>query len=465
MALVTQHLTLAYDQTVIIDNLDFSLSSGEFTLLMGPSGSGKSTFLKAMAGLYPQFGGQVSGQITLDQASVSQLPANQRAEKVALLFQHPDEQFAMPTVSEELIFALENLALPAEEIDRRIAWALDKVGMTDFYHRSFITLSGGELQKIALVETLALGAKYLLLDEPFAAVDSKARAELQSLLKELVQEGYAILVSDHDAYGYLPLINNLYQLKDRRLVWQNPDQWGNFAWQSQSYHLSKQQASAALFTFNAFNLSSGGQGLLENYQGQLAANAVSLITGPNGVGKSTLLKSLAKLQPYQGELFYQKHLVSKISRKKYFKQVALVFQNAREQFLTITVQEELNQVLARSNQKDYWTKERVDQVLATLQLENHRDHSVYILSGGQQKKLQVLLMLIMAPAVLLLDEPLAGLDVKSAQILVSLIDSVQKACHLSLVIISHQVQPLVPILDYHLVFTPGQLNDSQEVRA
>ncbi|CAK1224191.1 ABC transporter ATP-binding protein [Fructobacillus cardui] len=467
MAITARNLTVAYRDQAIIDDLNLTLEKKTLTLLMGPSGSGKSTLLKALAGLYPQYGGQVSGEIEIDQAAIATLKANERAKRVALLFQNPDDQFAMPTVREEFIFALENLELGKDEIDQKTAWALEKVGLTDFIDRSFVTLSGGEMQKVALAEVLALGADYLLLDEPFAAVDSQSRKDLQVLLQQLSQEGYGIFVSDHDPAGYFDKISQFYQLKEKSLVSVPENDWGQYDYQKQTVVLKpvaeSDQSQDTAYRFDNLRIQNGERLVLDQDILQILAAGITLLTGPNGVGKSSVLKTLARLHRYEGSLTYQDQEVHAWKPRLYFGQVGLLFQSASDQFLNITVDEELDQVMAKSHHADFWTKEVLDQWLSDLHLTGLGDRSVYTLSGGQQKKLQLLLMLIMAPQVLFLDEPLAGLDEQSVAVVLNLIQTCQQSLGLTILVVSHQTRDLVNIVDRHLRYEQTAMAYQEEV--
>ncbi|GAP00261.1 ATP-binding cassette domain-containing protein [Fructobacillus ficulneus] len=463
MALDAKKLTVAYRQSPIIEDLDFTLNPSDLTLLMGPSGSGKSTLLKTLAGLYPQYGGQVSGAVEIAGTDVSTMPAHDRARQIALLFQNPDDQFAMPTVREEFIFALENLELNPAEIDERINKALAKVGLSDFIDRAFVTLSGGELQKVALAEVLALGAKYLLLDEPFAAVDSQSRAELQVLLQQLSQEGYGILVSDHDPAGYFDKIKSFYQVKNTNLYQVNRQEWQQYDYQGQIKVLAEVGDADAAFDMNNLRVQNGDRLVLNQDILKVSRGLITLLTGPNGVGKSSVLKTLAKLHGYEGSLTYRDQEVSAWKKREYYHEIGLVFQNAADQFINITVQEELDQVQKSSHQKRYWSDDRLDQWVTALHLNGLGDRSVYTLSGGQQKKLQLLLMMVMAPTVLFLDEPLAGLDEQSVGVALDLIQSCQKALQLTILVVSHQTRDLVEIVDQHLRYENTTIANQVEV--
>ncbi len=152
-------------------------------------------------------------------------------------------------------------------------------------------------------------------------------------------------------------------------------------------------------------------------------------------------------------------------RRKWAKTVANIFQNSTDQFIKLHVNEELE--LSRKNTlwPQYWTVTRINAALTALQLAHLKDHVCYQLSGGQQKKLQVLSMLIMGQPVLLFDEPFAGLDAQSLHTLLTLIKDTVTTLGLSGLIISHQRLGVTEFMDYELHFANQTLQlagDSDE---
>lgn len=456
--LKANHLDIKFDDEIILEDISLEIRPEQFILLVGSSGCGKSTLMTALAGLYPKYGGELSQKVSLNHQSIAQIKANHRAKKVAMLFQHPDQQFAMDRVEDELIFSLENLSLTTEEIDKRINSALSEVGIESLRHRELSYLSGGELQKVALAETLAMGAEIILLDEPFAAVDPEHRQELQVLLKKLVDQGHGILVSDHDTSGYENLITDLYRIENRHIAPVDSTVWSSFF---------KQDVNDGIVTNNDFNesvfsmahvtVNNGKQSILKNSSFEWAKDKITLITGPNGIGKSSLLLTFAKLHDYEGLLLYQRKLLNKLRKKIYARKVGLVFQNTADQFLNITVSEEVEQARTHGHHADYWTTEKIDQCIQKLNLIGLGKHSVYELSGGQQKKLQILIMLIIAPDTLLLDEPLSGLDTNSIQHLMQIIKQSSNDLEQSIIMISHQTHGIIQYIDYHVHFDQNGL--------
>lgn len=181
-----------------------------------------------------------------------------------------------------------------------------------------------------------------------------------------------------------------------------------------------------------------------------------MITGENGIGKSTLFAALTNLINYQGNITYLDHNIAKLKAKSYALEVSFLFQDAENQFLSITVGEEL--ALAKKYRRHFkYSDVQIQTMLDQLGLAGRETQVVYSLSEGQKKKLQIIVMLIMASPVLLLDEPLKGLDLASVKIVVELLQQAKHLFNQTQIIISHQLTGLAPLIDLHVLFKDHQL--------
>ncbi|ABJ64893.1 ABC transporter ATP-binding protein [Levilactobacillus brevis] len=462
MTTAIRNLTFTYpnQEHPVLADLSATFPDGSFNLLTGPSGGGKSTLLKLIAGLLPL---PTGSQITLAGQALQELPATQRASQVAMLFQEPSTQFTMDTVLDELRFALENQQIPAAEMPAKIAAALDFVGITSLKNRHLTHLSGGEQQKVALAVIVAMDSKVILLDEPFASIDPAARLDLLQNLVQLSQaHSKTIILADHDLSFYERWIDHLSVLEAGHLTTLSPEATQQrlaifSAPQRQLTHVTlPDRQLPVILQGQDLGLRQGTRQLINPQDLSLFAHQITLITGPNGSGKSTLLRALVRLTDYQGTLTYDGINIQKRRRKAYARQVALMFQSASAQFLNVTVAEEIA-LSHKYGRQTYFTPERVDQLLAQLNLTQQRDQIIYTLSGGQQKKVQLLCMLMMAPQVLLLDEPLKGLDYDSIQTVLSILKTVQHDLQLTLIMISHQLSGLDGFVTLHLQLADCQL--------
>ncbi|MCV3296591.1 MAG: ABC transporter ATP-binding protein [Oenococcus sp.] len=438
------HVTLSYGNKKIINDLSISFQDASFNLLIGASGIGKSTFLRVLAGFYPQ----LKGEVIADNTIVDNLPANQRARHVGMLFQDPNTQFAMPTPFDELVFTLENLQVPQERIQAEAQRAIDFVGINQLSNLKINTLSGGEKQKVALAVIVAMQSKVLLLDEPFANIDQPSRRYLLKKVKQLQADGTTIIVVDHDLSGYEDLANQVWLMADQTIQAISESDFKKRLPTKQVFDFAVPTRGA--FVCDDLKVSVGDRKLFSIQHLLLAAAGITLLTGDNGTGKSTLFNALTRLKDYEGEIAYLDRDISKLKVPSYLKEVALVFQNSEKQYLRMTVDEELALSLQQTRHPENWQPEAVAAYLQRLNMSGLGDHIVYQLSGGQKKKLQLFVMLIMETPVLLLDEPLAGLDFQSVRQVAAILREIADRKRQRFVIISHQLDQLLPVVDFYL---------------
>lgn len=446
-------LSFAYQKKdYIIKNLNLELTAGKFWLITGPTGCGKSTFLKIIAGLYPKYAGQLNGRIDLHNL------------KQAMMFQNPSEQFTMSTPRQEIIFALENLQIDQTEYEDRLKKAVVFTQISRLLDQKITTLSGGEKQRVALAVLVAMDVDIFLLDEPFASVDPEARHFLIHKLGELRDQGKTILLSDHVFVDYQDICDGVLRFKDQQINLLDATEQNQLFKFSQhnknvSFTLPNKDEQAAFYLENTKLIQN--RTLLKQKKLQIMAGKSTLITGANGIGKTSLFKALTKMIPYSGSMLYHNDEISKLKTRKYLLHVAQIFQNADDQFLAVTVRDEIN--LSKKFRNTYFSDERIKHALQILDLDQHLDQIVYSLSGGQKKKLQILLMLISRQETLLIDEPLSGLDQESIKQVIELMLESQKQLHQTFLIISHQIDELTDLCSYRLIFDHQQLKYVSEV--
>ncbi|KXB61805.1 ABC transporter ATP-binding protein [Olsenella sp. DNF00959] len=166
---------------------------GERVALVGRNGSGKSTLLSlCKGGVSPS-----SGEILVDGVSAGRDGARLLQEGVGILRQDPRGQLVSSLVEEELAFGPQNLGIGGEELGRRVREALRLCGVEDLAHSRTMGLSGGQMQRVALAAVLAMGPLYLMLDEPCAQLDPRARQGIRSSLAVLAGRGVGMLLASH----------------------------------------------------------------------------------------------------------------------------------------------------------------------------------------------------------------------------------------------------------------------------
>jgi len=182
-----------------LDGVDLTVEAGEFLSITGASGSGKSTLVRCLGRLIPQcLPGSVSGGVLLGGRSVEGLSVAELSRSIGVVFQNPRTQLFNVRVEDEAAFGPRNLGLDDGEVERRVAWALEAVGLTHLRARTTRTLSGGELQRLAIAAVLAMGPRLLVLDEPLANLDADGTRSVIGAVRRLnEEEGVTCVVVEH----------------------------------------------------------------------------------------------------------------------------------------------------------------------------------------------------------------------------------------------------------------------------
>ena len=185
------------NQTVnAVDGVDLTVEKGEFIAILGHNGSGKSSLAKHINGLLQPTSGTVylKGMDTRDPKQILRI-----RQSAGIVFQNPDNQIVGSVVEEDVAFGPENIGVPTRDIWKRVAGALEGVGMTAYKSASPNHLSGGQKQRVAIAGIMAMEPECIVLDEPTAMLDPKGRRDVLSLARELnEQKEITIILITHD---------------------------------------------------------------------------------------------------------------------------------------------------------------------------------------------------------------------------------------------------------------------------
>jgi energy-coupling factor transporter ATPase len=197
----TKNLTYTYPGTTkpSIENVSITIQKGEFAILTGPSGCGKTTLCRCFNGLIPHFyGGKLEGNVTVADLKVVEHSIYELARRVGFVFQNPENQLFALSVEKDVAFGLENLAVPRDEMRKRVDWALQITEIGNLSERSPHELSGGQQQRVAIACVLAMQPDVMVLDEPTSFLDPVGAQKIFEVINELNKNlGITIILVEH----------------------------------------------------------------------------------------------------------------------------------------------------------------------------------------------------------------------------------------------------------------------------
>ena len=190
------NLLFSYDdEHIAVNDVSFSVNKGQYVTIIGHNGSGKSTLAKLIIGLLPS----KSGEVIIDDMTLTEKNVYEIREKIAIVFQNPDNQFIGATVRDDIAFGLENRQVKSEAMNDIIVEYSTKTDMKDYLDHEPTKLSGGQKQRVAIAGALAMAPELLVLDEATSMLDPKGRKEVNELVGKLhLESKMTILSITHD---------------------------------------------------------------------------------------------------------------------------------------------------------------------------------------------------------------------------------------------------------------------------
>jgi lipopolysaccharide export system ATP-binding protein len=205
-SIVTEGLVKTYGARAVVDGVDLRFSGGEVVGLLGPNGAGKTTTFYMIVGLVPATGGRV----LLNGEDITRLRMHQRARRgIGYLPQEPSV-FRKLTVEENITAILEATHVPRRERKARLAQHIEELGLGPVAKQMAFTLSGGERRRLEIARALVTRPHFLLMDEPFAAIDPISVAEVQKIILQLKARGIGVVVTDHNVRETLRIVDRAY---------------------------------------------------------------------------------------------------------------------------------------------------------------------------------------------------------------------------------------------------------------
>jgi len=374
------------------------------TVIAGPSGGGKSTLLRVLNGLVPHFhGGRIAGGARVLGLDVIRTPTRDLARSVGFVFQDPELQTVYSTVDREVAFGLENIGVPTRMIAGRVEEALRAAGIGHLVGRTVRTLSGGERQRVALASSIAMRPQLVVLDEPTSQLDPDGAALVLATATRLVDEGLAVIISEHRLDRLLKAAAGLVLVGGGRVERADPAIWRPPSAAGPSRRMSA--PGSETWSLEGATAGFNGQPVVEDVNLNGRAGEVVVLNGPNGGGKTTLLRLIAGgLAPLAG----------RVQRRP--GRIAYLPQNPIAVLHRPTLRAEVRLTLDRSGDH-----ELPEEILNALGLLHVADRYPRDLSTGERQRAALAAVLPGTPTMALLDEPTRGMDVAARDALVSLV--------------------------------------------
>ena len=443
---------LTGDRVEALKDVDLSADAGSLTLVCGASGCGKSTLMKALTGLVPQMTpGELGGVVRINGRNLADVALTDVGHLCSSVFQNPRTQFFCDTVAEELAFCGENYGRER---------AAKLMGISHLLERKLTTLSGGQLQKVALACALASGAPVLLADEPTSNLDPAAISEVRAALKVLKEQGLTIVVVEHRLHFLRDLADQVLLMEGgmvtrrwsgaeffsmgqaqrrslglRTLVdpgppetWVGQGQAGcqeKQVGQGQAGRQEKQAGqgqagrqenqagrqenreatpSQVRLSCRGLSFAYGTSPVFEGLDADFPAGQITCIAGANGVGKTTLVRVLCGLAaPSSGTISLDGVPASRKTRRS---ACALVMQDTGRQLFSDTLAGELTIGASHASGQSG------EQLLADFDLANLGERHPLSLSGGQKQRLVIAAARATGRPIVILDEPTSGVDAR-----------------------------------------------------
>lgn len=497
-----------------LSSVSIDIDSGEFIAVLGHNGSGKSTLAKLINALYLPTDGSVfvCGMDTKDEDKLWDI-----RKSAGMVFQNPDNQLVANIVEDDVAFGLENIAVPTSEMEGRITEALTAVNMLSFRKYSPNMLSGGQKQRVAIAGILAMKPRVIIMDESTAMLDPSGRAEVLKTAVHLNKdEGITVIWITHfmeeaaiadrvlvindskavmsgtprevfsqvDALRAMrldvPPMTRLSQLLSKGGM-DIPTDLLTVAEVFDYLGKIKPKKASEIFDAPDFAKPEGEpivelKGLTHIYAKDTPYEAVALsdidlsiwqgefigLIGHTGSGKSTLIQHLNGLEePTSGEvLFKGQNINDKSADKRALRRkVGLVFQYPENQLFEETVSKDIAFGPKNLGLTQDEIKLRVEYAasMVGINLEELGERSPFELSGGQMRRVAIAGVIAMKPELLILDEPIAGLDPQGRDDITDMLVSLHKESGITILMVSHNMDDIARIATRLIVMNSGKL--------
>ncbi|MEY3990613.1 MAG: hypothetical protein RI985_1694 [Chloroflexota bacterium] len=501
------------DAIVALKDVNLTFNQGELVALLGHNGSGKSTLAKILAAVHFA----TEGTVTVNNSSATETNAFDIRRQVGLVFQRPDDQLIASRVIDDIAFGPENLGLSRAEIESRIDSVINALDLHAIREAPISTLSGGERQRVAIAGVIAMQPSFVILDEPTTMIAPPQARQLLALIKQLrnelgigfihithfmhevvdfdriiVMDGGRILMQgspneifqrqdELQAVGLdVPLVTQIgqklsqrgislntpilhaEQLKDQLVVRSQT----TMPILQKSLHSPEPTAKPFITLENVhftYLKDTPMQSIgLRGASCHIHRGEIIALLGGTQAGKSTLIECILGLRkPHIGHVVVDGNDINApgydIGALR--DRIGVVFQQPETQLFEDTVGKDVSFAPRRKKLQPEQSRALVESSLNAVGLDyqTFRLRYIYALSGGQKRRVAIAGVLAAEPEVLILDEPVAGLDPRGRKELAQLIARLSKERNLTVILVGNTIDELAELADRAIIMHEGQV--------
>ncbi|CAH0419440.1 ECF-type riboflavin transporter substrate-binding protein [Periweissella ghanensis] len=488
-----ENVSFKYDSQAepTLRNINLTINQGEKVLIVGPSGSGKTTLGNLINGLIPHaLTGELTGKVTVAGVDVARANLFDLSLHVGTVLQDPDSQFVSLTAAEDIAFALENDETALPTMQAKVKHWAKELDLELQLSQNPQTLSGGQKQRNAMAGVLIDEGEILLFDEPLAALDPAAGAQAMALIEQLHERlGMTVVMIEHRIEDVLAQpVDRIIVMSEGQIIADDrpevilqtalfkevglraplylealqaaqvpltavtnlsdvekitaPDLGKQLQiWQAQPSPATAKGATTPLLTLAHvdFKYVNGPQ-IFKDFNLTINQGEMLAIVGKNGVGKTTLSQLITGfVQPNAGTITLGTTDLATLSVKERADKIGYVMQDPNHMISKVLIREEVALGLVLRGLAPAEIDRRVDEVLKVCGLYAFRNWPISALSFGQKKRVTIASILVLAPKVIILDEPTAGQDWAHYTEMMQFLQHLNATTGVTLIFITHDM--------------------------
>ena len=481
-----RNVSYSKKNSMILENISFSLKKNKYNVIIGKNGSGKSTILKLIVGLEKISGGQIF--IDNEELVYKRDELYKIRKKTGIVFQESNEHIIGETVAESLIFGMENNRVPLEKMKENMTNYVKLFQLENIIDKKTVNLSGGEKQKVALAGAVITEPDIILLDEVTEMWDKATKEKMNGIIEKFLEDGKTVVSVTHNPEEIKRSDNIIFITEEGKIVTGKSEKVNKILEEKENTEINHEMISEYSTELTKISLKEEEikvkikdisyyyekeRKIIDSFSVNIPKDSITAITGKSGTGKTTLIEIMSGLaflgENFSGEIGYnfrnenkekedEKLLLYKnISEKELYeirKRMGIVFQNTGEQFFSATVLEELEYNIMKKykikNRKSEELKDRINEIAEMFGYdEKFLMKSPFVLSGGEKKMLGLALAVCLNPEILLLDEPTGALDYNMTVKFMKIVEKMKKN-GTTVILVTHDENIVKQYSDYIL---------------